>query len=138
MCSQKQLASLDDVISQSELLFNVKQFLCQTVAYIGSSGAYGKLIIIEHPGNYRTYYAHLSNFNNELLVGNAIRRGMEIGYVGSTGRSTGPHLHYELRKNGIYVDPYNPKIQLDLWSMRPNDSGQFTKLLLLLGNIDPE
>jgi hypothetical protein len=73
-----------------------------------------------------------------LLVGNAIRRGMEIGYVGSTGRSTGPHLHYELRKNGIYVDPYNPKIQLDLWSMRPSDSGQFTKHLLLLGNINPE
>ena len=109
-----------------------------TVAYIGFSGAYGKLIIIEHLGNYRTYYAHLSNFNNELLVGNAIRRGMEIGYVGSTGRSTGPHLHYELRKNGIYVDPYNPKIQLDLWSMRPSDSGQFTKHLLLLGNINPE
>lgn len=108
------------------------------MAYIGFSGAYGKLIIIEHLGNYRTYYAHLSNFNNELLVGNAIRRGMEIGYVGSTGRSTGPHLHYELRKNGIYVDPYNPKIQLDLWSMRPNDSGQFTKHLLLLGNINPE
>ena len=52
--------------------------------------------------------AHLSNYNNELVVGNDIRRGMEIGYVGSTGRSTGPHLHYELRKNGVYVDPYNP------------------------------
>ena len=108
------------------------------VAYIGFNGAYGKLIIIDHPGNYRTYYAHLSNYNNELMVGNDIRRGMEIGYVGSTGRSTGPHLHYELRKNGIYVDPYNPKIQLDLWTMRPSDSGQFTKQLLLLGNINPE
>jgi murein DD-endopeptidase MepM/ murein hydrolase activator NlpD len=108
------------------------------VAYIGFNGAYGKLIIIDHPGNYRTYYAHLSNYNNELMVGNDIRRGMEIGYVGSTGRSTGPHLHYELRKNGIYVDPYNSKIQLDLWTMRPSDSGQFTKQLLLLGNINPE
>lgn len=108
------------------------------VAYIGFSGAYGKLIIIDHPGNYRTYYAHLSNYNNELAVGNDIRRGIEIGYVGSTGRSTGPHLHYELRKNGIYVDPYNPKIQLDLWSMRPSDSGQFTKQLLLLGTIDEQ
>ncbi len=108
------------------------------VAYIGFSGAYGKLIIIDHPGNYRTYYAHLSNYNNELAVGNDVRRGIEIGYVGSTGRSTGPHLHYELRKNGIYVDPYNPKIQLDLWSMRPSDSGQFTKQLLLLGTIDEQ
>lgn len=105
------------------------------VAYIGFNGAYGKLIIIDHPGNYRTYYAHLSDYNNELAVGNDIRRGMEIGYVGSTGRSTGPHLHYELRKNGIYIDPYNSKIQLDLWSMRPSDSGQLTKQLVLLGNI---
>lgn len=108
------------------------------VAFLGFSGAYGKLIIIDHPGNYRTYYAHLSNYNNELVVGNAIRRGMEIGYVGSTGRSTGPHLHYELRKNGVYVDPYNPKIQLDLWTMRPTDSGVFTKQLLMLGSIPKE
>lgn len=108
------------------------------VAFLGYSGAYGKLIIIDHPGNYRTYYAHLSNYNNELVVGNDIRRGMEIGYVGSTGRSTGPHLHYELRKNGIYVDPYNPKIQLDLWTMRPSDSGSFTKQLLMLGSIPKE
>ena len=105
------------------------------VAFIGFSGAYGKLIIVDHPGNYRTYYAHLSNYNNELAVGNEIRRGMEIGYVGSTGRSTGPHLHYELRKDGIYVDPYNQKIQLNLWTMRPSDSGQFTKHVLLLGSI---
>jgi murein DD-endopeptidase MepM/ murein hydrolase activator NlpD len=105
------------------------------VAFIGFSGAYGKLIIIDHPGNYRTYYAHLSNYNNELALGNEIRRGMEIGYVGSTGRSTGPHLHYELRKDGIYVDPYNQKIQLNLWTMRPSDSGQFTKQVLLLGSI---
>jgi murein DD-endopeptidase MepM/ murein hydrolase activator NlpD len=105
------------------------------VAFKGFSGAYGRLIIIDHPGHYRTYYAHLSNYNSELVVGNEIRRGMEIGYVGSTGRSTGPHLHYELRKNGIYVDPYNQKIQLDLWTMRPSDSGQFTKQLLLLGSI---
>ncbi|NDB09165.1 MAG: M23 family peptidase, partial [Burkholderiaceae bacterium] len=70
------------------------------VAFLGYSGAYGKLIIIDHPGNYRTYYAHLSNYNNELVVGNDIRRGMEIGYVGSTGRSTGPHLHYEVVVNG--------------------------------------
>lgn len=108
------------------------------VAFLGYSGAYGKLIIIDHPGNYRTYYAHLSNYNNELMVGNDIRRGMEIGYVGSTGRSTGPHLHYELRKNGIYVDPYNQKIQLDLWTMRPSDSGSFTKQLLMLGSIPKE
>ena len=104
------------------------------VAHIGYSGAFGNLIVLEHAGNYHTYYAHLSNYNVELEVGNEVRRGLEIGYVGSTGRSTGPHLHFELRKNGIYVDPYGSKTQLDLWSMRDNDSGQLTREILLLGS----
>jgi murein DD-endopeptidase MepM/ murein hydrolase activator NlpD len=104
------------------------------VAHIGYSGAFGNLIVLEHPGNYHTYYAHLSNYNVELELGNEVRRGLEIGYVGSTGRSTGPHLHFELRKNGIYVDPYAAKTQLDLWSMRDNESGQLTREILLLGS----
>ena len=103
------------------------------VVHLGYSGAFGNLIIIEHPGNYRTYYAHLSAYNVELQVGNEVRRGLEIGYVGSTGRSTGPHLHFELRKDGIYVDPYASKTQLDLWNMRDSDSGLLTREILLLG-----
>jgi murein DD-endopeptidase MepM/ murein hydrolase activator NlpD len=103
------------------------------VVHLGYSGAFGNLIILEHPGNYRTYYAHLSNYNVELEVGNEVRRGLEIGYVGSTGRSTGPHLHFELRKDGIYVDPYAQKTQLDLWNMRDSDSGLLTREILLLG-----
>lgn len=105
------------------------------IAYLGYNGAFGKLIIVEHPGNYRTYYAHLSNYNVELRVGSEVRRGFEIGYVGSTGRSSGPHLHYELRKDGRYIDPYNQSMQLDLWSMRDSDSGQLTRQLLLLGTL---
>ncbi len=104
------------------------------VVHLGYSGAFGNLIILEHPGNYHTYYAHLSNYNVELAVGNEVRRGLEIGYVGSTGRSTGPHLHFELRKNGVYIDPYGSKTQLDLWSMRNNESGQLTREILLLGS----
>ena len=103
------------------------------VVHLGYSGAFGNLIVLEHPGNYRTYYAHLSNYNVELDVGNEVRRGLEIGYVGSTGRSTGPHLHFELRKDGIYVDPYGSKTQLDLWNMRDSDSGLLTREILLLG-----
>ena len=103
------------------------------VVHLGYSGAFGNLIILEHPGNYRTYYAHLSNYNVELEVGNEVRRGLEIGYVGSTGRSTGPHLHFELRKDGVYVDPYATKTQLDLWNMRDSDSGLLTREILLLG-----
>jgi murein DD-endopeptidase MepM/ murein hydrolase activator NlpD len=104
------------------------------VVHQGFSGAFGNLIVLEHPGGYHTYYAHLSNYNSELEVGNEVRRGLEIGYVGTTGRSTGPHLHFELRKDGIYVDPYASKIQLDLWSMRDNESGQLTREILLLGS----
>lgn len=105
------------------------------IAFLGYSGAFGNLIIVEHPGNYRTYYAHLSSYNVELSVGNEVRRGFEIGYVGSTGRSSGPHLHYELRKDGTYIDPYSPSMLLDLWSMRDIDSGQLTRQLLLLGSL---
>ncbi len=108
------------------------------VVHLGFSGAFGNLIILEHPGNYRTYYAHLSSYNVDLELGNEVRRGFEIGYVGTTGRSTGPHLHFELRKDGVYVDPYNPSMQLDLWSMRDSESGQLTKALLLLGSITNE
>jgi len=104
------------------------------IAHLGFNGAFGNLIVIEHPGNYHTYYAHLSNYNVELQLGNEVRRGFEIGYVGSTGRSTGPHLHFELRKNGIYIDPYAAKTQLDLWSMRDNESGQLTREILLFGS----
>ena len=104
------------------------------VAHLGYSGAFGNLIVLEHPGGYHTYYAHLSNYNVELELGNEVRRGLEIGYVGSTGRSTGPHLHFELRKNGVYVDPYAAKTQLDLWSMRDSESGQLTREILLLGS----
>jgi len=104
------------------------------VVHLGFSGAFGNLIVLEHPGGYHTYYAHLSSFNPELEVGNEVRRGFEIGYVGTTGRSTGPHLHFELRKDGVYVDPYAPSMQLDLWSMRDNESGQLTREILLLGS----
>jgi septal ring factor EnvC (AmiA/AmiB activator) len=79
----------------------------------------------------KVYYK--ANYNTELEMGNEVRRGFEIGYVGSTGRSTGPHLHFELRKDGVYVDPYSSKIQLDLWNMRDSDSGLLTRDILLLG-----
>ncbi len=105
------------------------------VIQLGFNGAFGNLIILEHPGNYRTYYAHLSSFNPELELGNEVRRGFEIGSVGMTGRSTGPHLHFELRKDGVYVDPYSAKTQLNLWLMRDTDSGQLTREILLLGSV---
>lgn len=72
-------------------------------------GGYGKLITIEHPSGYETLYAHLSNIF--VSEGDEVCRGQQIGLIGSTGRSTGPHLHYEVRENGTPIDP-SPFIEL--------------------------
>jgi murein DD-endopeptidase MepM/ murein hydrolase activator NlpD len=66
-------------------------------------GGYGKMVEIEHGGGLTTRYAHLSNF--DVNVGDRISKGTIVGYVGSTGRSTGPHLHYETRIDGEATDP---------------------------------
>jgi murein DD-endopeptidase MepM/ murein hydrolase activator NlpD len=64
---------------------------------------YGKSIVINHGFGYKTLYAHLSAFN--IRQGQKVKRGELIGLIGSTGKSTGPHLHYEVIKNGIKVNP---------------------------------
>src|ERR687891_753351 len=75
------------------------------VAEAGWSGAYGKAIDIQHDATYMTRYAHLSRLADGIRDGVPVRKGQVIGYVGSTGRSTGPHLHFELYKDQQYVDP---------------------------------
>ena len=64
------------------------------------NGAYGKYIRIRHNSKYKTAYAHLSGYARGIKSGTKVRQGQTIGYVGSTGRSTGPHLHYEVLVNG--------------------------------------
>jgi murein DD-endopeptidase MepM/ murein hydrolase activator NlpD len=66
-------------------------------------GDYGNLIELDHGNGYTTRFGHLSKFNVE--IGDRVKKGQVIGFVGSTGRSTGPHLHYEVRMNGTPVDP---------------------------------
>jgi murein DD-endopeptidase MepM/ murein hydrolase activator NlpD len=66
-------------------------------------GDYGNLIELDHGTGYTTRFGHLSRFNVE--IGDRVKKGQVIGFVGSTGRSTGPHLHYEVRMNGTPVDP---------------------------------
>ncbi|MCD4813651.1 M23 family metallopeptidase [bacterium] len=73
------------------------------VTYVGWEGGYGKLIVVDHGYGFSTRYAHLQR--QLVNIGQRVRRGQVIGFVGNTGRSTAAHLHYEIRVNGIPVDP---------------------------------
>jgi len=75
------------------------------VTYKGWKGAYGNLVEIRHKNNFKTRYGHLSRYAKGIYQGKHIKMGELIGYVGSTGLSTGPHLHFELHKDGV---PHNP------------------------------
>ena len=75
------------------------------VDFIGTKGGFGKTIILRHPNNITTLFAHQSRFAKGLKRGDRVAQGEIIGYVGSTGWSTGPHLHYEFRVNNKPVDP---------------------------------
>jgi murein DD-endopeptidase MepM/ murein hydrolase activator NlpD len=76
-----------------------------TVKFAGRRGGYGNLVILRHSNGFETYYAHLSAFASGIRSGRAVTQGQVIAYVGSTGASTGPHLHYEVRIAGR---PQNP------------------------------
>ena len=75
------------------------------IVFRGRKGGYGNTIIIKHKGGYKTLYAHQSKFYNRLKRGSFVRQGQRIGYVGTSGRSTGPHLHFGLYKNGKAINP---------------------------------
>lgn len=79
------------------------------VAAAGPNGGYGKYIRVRHTDEYSTAYAHLTRFAKGIKRGRQVRQGQVIGYVGSTGRSTGPHLHYEVLRNGTQVNPLKVK-----------------------------
>lgn len=73
------------------------------VELVGYDGGYGKCVVINHGYGYKTRYGHMSSFN--CRQGQQVNRGDLIGFVGSTGKSTGPHLHYEVERNGIKINP---------------------------------
>lgn len=76
-----------------------------TVSFAGTQRGYGKIIILAHSKKYDTAYGHLSGFAKGLRNGKRVNQGDIIGYVGATGMATGPHLHYELRVDGVQRDP---------------------------------
>ena len=75
------------------------------VAFAGKQGGYGNIVILRHRGKLTTAYAHLNNFSRNLKPGMAVDQGDVIGFVGSTGWATGPHLHYEVRLDNVAHDP---------------------------------
>lgn len=74
------------------------------VEFVGWKGGYGRVVILDHGRGYSTLYGHMSNFG-KAKVGQRIGQGTVIGYVGSSGLATGPHLHYEFRVNGVHRNP---------------------------------
>ncbi|MGW8161750.1 MAG: M23 family metallopeptidase, partial [Desulfobulbales bacterium] len=81
------------------------------VEFIGRRGGFGKTVILHHNGGYKTYYGHLSGYKKGLKTGSAVAQKEIIGYVGSTGRSTGPHLDYRIQHNGVFRNPFGMKFQ---------------------------
>ena len=75
------------------------------VVWAGHKGANGKLVSIRHGNGYTTHYAHLSSIPRDIKRGRKVTRKTTIGYVGSTGRSTGPHLHFGMSRGGRHLNP---------------------------------
>ena len=80
------------------------------VEFVGRNGGYGNYIRIRHDSTYKTAYAHLNGFKKGVYEGVRVKQGDIIGFVGSTGKSTGPHLHYEIIVNGKQVNPATLKL----------------------------
>jgi murein DD-endopeptidase MepM/ murein hydrolase activator NlpD len=80
------------------------------VEKVGPEGGYGKYVRLKHNNGYETAYGHMSAFAKGLEPGKRVRQGQIIGFIGSTGMSTGPHVHYEILVNGRFVDPMRIKL----------------------------
>ena len=97
------------------------------VVFRGWINGYGNYIKVRHNGTYSTAYAHLSRFRPEIRVGTQVKQGQIIGYVGSTGLSTGPHLHYEIIKDGVQVNPLSVKLP-SIQNLSGKEVAKFTSI----------
>lgn len=79
------------------------------IVFRGRKGGYGRVVIVQHGTGYRTLYAHLNSFHRGQRVGSTVQQGQVIGFVGSSGLATGPHLHYEFLVNGSHRNPLRVK-----------------------------
>lgn len=108
------------------------------VIFAGWRGSYGNLVEVAHAGGMVTRYAHLRGYARGTRPGTRVRVGQTIGFVGSTGLSTGPHLHFEMLVNGRYTDPrhaLDAKIRERMrWAGPPDFDGRRARLLAALGS----
>jgi murein DD-endopeptidase MepM/ murein hydrolase activator NlpD len=98
-----------------------------TIIYAARMGSYGNLIKIRHTDGYETRYAHLKSFRRGIRRGKRVKKGQTIAYVGTTGRSTGPHLHFELRKRGRAINPRRV-VQVTTKKLKGKEKKAFNKL----------
>jgi murein DD-endopeptidase MepM/ murein hydrolase activator NlpD len=75
------------------------------VSFVGNQGGYGNVVMVTHQGRFTTVYGHLSRFASGIKKGQKLGQGQIVGYVGMTGMTSGPHLHYEFKLNGVQHDP---------------------------------
>jgi len=83
------------------------------ITFAGRQSGYGNMVKIDHPGRYDSAYAHLDRIAKSVRKGANVEKGDVIGYVGSTGLATGPHLHFEMYKDGAFVNPLTAKIKIE-------------------------
>ncbi len=96
------------------------------VTWAARNGSFGKLIVLQHRGNFETKYAHLNDYASGIKKGSRVRQGDIIGYVGQTGGATGPHLHYEFLIGGVHKDPRTIVEQLpQAMSLAPEELPRF-------------
>ena len=98
----------DDLIT--EWIREMKAAGSGTISFMGWANGYGNFVVLNHGNGYATAYGHLSRFARGVHPGTHVRQGQVIGFVGSTGLSTGSHLHYEILVNGRFVDPMRIKL----------------------------
>jgi murein DD-endopeptidase MepM/ murein hydrolase activator NlpD len=104
------------------------------IKYYKWQSGYGHKVEIQHVNGYETAYGHMSRYADGLSAGSRVRQGQVIGYVGSTGQSTGPHLHFEIKINGNLVDPLSVKLPKD--NVLPQqDEREFAKIMTQINDL---
>jgi len=108
------------------------------VLLAGRKGGYGNTVVIQHGQRYRTLYAHMQGFAKGVRNGATVKQGQIIGYIGTTGLSTGPHLHYEFQVDGVHVDPLGLKLPM-ADPIAQNEKSRFMQLSQpLMARMDDE